>query len=183
MAARPRCRRRGLLPRVVHRLTVPTCAGRSGRLAQAAEHPVIIACFSGDDWIPLLQLLEYVDARVTRTPQYRAVRVRASCAAGQERSQHACLGEVPHGSGVSASAYTRIRVCPGRWRAVVEHSSRRLGGSARRVTVEAASSALTEKTRTVVTDGSGQYRIIDLLPGRYTLTACCRASTPTGGKR
>src|SRR3954452_18399523 len=39
------------------------------------------------------------------------------------------------------------------------------------VTVEAASPALTEKTRTAVTDGSGQYRIIDLPPGTYTLTA------------
>ena len=33
------------------------------------------------------------------------------------------------------------------------------------VTVEASSSALIEKVRSVVTDGSGQYRIIDLRPG------------------
>src|SRR5689334_14230671 len=39
------------------------------------------------------------------------------------------------------------------------------------VTVEAASPALTEKTRTVITDGSGQYRIIDLPPGTYTISA------------
>ena len=39
------------------------------------------------------------------------------------------------------------------------------------VTVEASSPALTEKTRTAVSDGSGQYRIIDLPPGTYTLTA------------
>jgi hypothetical protein len=39
------------------------------------------------------------------------------------------------------------------------------------VTVEASSPALTEKVRTVVTDGSGQYRIIDLPPGTYALTA------------
>ena len=38
------------------------------------------------------------------------------------------------------------------------------------VTVEAASPALTEKVRTAVTDGSGQYRIIDLSPGTYSLT-------------
>jgi hypothetical protein len=38
------------------------------------------------------------------------------------------------------------------------------------VTVEASSSALIEKTRTVVTDGSGQYRITDLPPGSYTVT-------------
>src|SRR4029079_15451033 len=35
------------------------------------------------------------------------------------------------------------------------------------VTVEAASPALIEKTRSAVTDGSGQYRIIDLRPGTY----------------
>jgi hypothetical protein len=39
------------------------------------------------------------------------------------------------------------------------------------VTVEASSPALIEKIRSVVSDGSGQYRIIDLPPGTYTLTA------------
>src|SRR3954470_21365590 len=39
------------------------------------------------------------------------------------------------------------------------------------VTVEASSPALTEKSRTVVTDGNGLYRIIDLPPGTYTVTA------------
>ena len=38
------------------------------------------------------------------------------------------------------------------------------------VTVEAASPALIEKVRTVVSDGSGQYRIVDLRPGTYTVT-------------
>ena len=38
------------------------------------------------------------------------------------------------------------------------------------VTVEAASPALIEKVRTVVTDGSGQYRIVDLRPGTYAVT-------------
>lgn len=38
------------------------------------------------------------------------------------------------------------------------------------VTVEAASDALIEKTRTVVTDGEGVYRIVDLRPGLYTVT-------------
>jgi hypothetical protein len=38
------------------------------------------------------------------------------------------------------------------------------------VTVEAASPALIEKTREAVTDGTGQYRIIDLRPGIYSLT-------------
>jgi hypothetical protein len=38
------------------------------------------------------------------------------------------------------------------------------------VNVEAASPALIEKSRTVVTDGSGQYRIVDLEPGTYSVT-------------
>src|SRR5688572_6694855 len=38
------------------------------------------------------------------------------------------------------------------------------------VTVEAASPALIEKVRTVVTDGAGQYRIIELRPGTYSVT-------------
>jgi len=38
------------------------------------------------------------------------------------------------------------------------------------VTVEAASSALIEKSRAVVTDGAGQYKIIDLRPGTYSVS-------------
>jgi hypothetical protein len=38
------------------------------------------------------------------------------------------------------------------------------------VTVEASSPVLIEKVRTVVTDGSGQYRIVDLRPGTYSVT-------------
>ncbi len=38
------------------------------------------------------------------------------------------------------------------------------------VTVEASSPVLIEKTRSAVTDGSGQYRIVDLRPGTYTVT-------------
>src|ERR687891_696802 len=38
------------------------------------------------------------------------------------------------------------------------------------VTVEAASPALIEKVRSATTDGTGQYRIIDLRPGTYSLT-------------
>jgi hypothetical protein len=38
------------------------------------------------------------------------------------------------------------------------------------VTVEAASDALIEKTRSVITDASGGYRLVDLRPGTYTLT-------------
>src|SRR5262245_50773560 len=44
------------------------------------------------------------------------------------------------------------------------------GGVLPGVTVEAASPALIEKVRTAITDATGQYRIIDLRPGTYTLT-------------
>jgi carboxypeptidase family protein len=38
------------------------------------------------------------------------------------------------------------------------------------VTVEASSPALIERVRSVVTDSEGQYKIIDLRPGTYTVT-------------
>jgi hypothetical protein len=38
------------------------------------------------------------------------------------------------------------------------------------VTVEAASPALIEKVRSVTTDGSGQFRIVDLRPGTYSVS-------------
>ena len=38
------------------------------------------------------------------------------------------------------------------------------------VTVEAASPALIEKVRSVVTDGEGQFKIVDLRPGVYAVT-------------
>jgi len=38
------------------------------------------------------------------------------------------------------------------------------------VTVEASSPALIEKTKAAVADGAGQYRIVDLRPGTYTVT-------------
>ena len=38
------------------------------------------------------------------------------------------------------------------------------------VNVEASSPVLIEKSRTVVTYGTGQYRIVDLKPGTYTVT-------------
>src|SRR2546422_3542046 len=37
------------------------------------------------------------------------------------------------------------------------------------VTVEASSPALIERTRSVVTDAAGQYKIVDLSPGTYTV--------------
>jgi hypothetical protein len=50
---------------------------------------------------------------------------------------------------------------------VVRDSS---GGVLPGVTVEAASPVLIEKVRSVVTDGEGAYRIVDLRPGSYTVT-------------
>jgi hypothetical protein len=44
------------------------------------------------------------------------------------------------------------------------------GGVLPGVTVEAASPALIEKVRSAVTDDTGQYRIVDLRPGTYSLT-------------
>ena len=44
------------------------------------------------------------------------------------------------------------------------------GGALPGVTVEAASPALIEKSRTVTTDGEGRYTIVDLRPGSYTVT-------------
>jgi hypothetical protein len=38
------------------------------------------------------------------------------------------------------------------------------------VTVEASSTALIEKVRSVATDASGQYKIVDLRPGQYTVS-------------
>src|SRR5712672_1729917 len=38
------------------------------------------------------------------------------------------------------------------------------------VTVEAASPVLIEKVRSVITDGTGQFRIVNLLPGTYSVT-------------
>jgi hypothetical protein len=44
------------------------------------------------------------------------------------------------------------------------------GGVLPGVTVEASSPALIEKVRSVSTDGTGQYRIVDLRPGIYSVT-------------
>ena len=44
------------------------------------------------------------------------------------------------------------------------------GGVLPGVTVEASSPALIEKVRTVITDDQGNYKIIDLRPGTYTVT-------------
>jgi len=46
------------------------------------------------------------------------------------------------------------------------------------VTVEATSPALIEKIRVVVTDGQGRYSIVDLRPGRYTVTFTLAGFSP-----
>jgi len=65
-------------------------------------------------------------------------------------------------SAVSVSAQTQGSIT-----GVVKDAS---GGVLPGVSVEAASPALIEKTRTAVTDGSGQYRLESLRPGTYTVT-------------
>ena len=50
------------------------------------------------------------------------------------------------------------------------------------VTVEASSPALIEKVRTAVTDGTGQYRIINLPPGSYVITFTLTGFIPSGVK-
>ena len=50
---------------------------------------------------------------------------------------------------------------------VVKDSS---GGVLPGVTVEASSDVLIEKVRSAISDGSGQYKIVDLRPGTYVVT-------------
>src|SRR5215471_12704507 len=52
------------------------------------------------------------------------------------------------------------------------------GGVLPGVTVEAASPALIEKVRSAITDGTGQYRIVDLRPGTYTVTFTLTGFSP-----
>src|SRR6266850_793677 len=63
---------------------------------------------------------------------------------------------------VPASAFAQASLT-----GVVRDSS---GGVLPGVTVEAASPVLIEKVRSALTDNAGQYRIVDLRPGTYTLT-------------
>ena len=51
------------------------------------------------------------------------------------------------------------------------------GGVLPGATVEAASPVLIEKVRSVVTDANGQYRIVDLRPGPYSVTATLQGFT------
>ena len=64
------------------------------------------------------------------------------------------------------------------WLPAVAHAQSAIAGVVRDtsgavlpgVTVEAASDVLIEKTRAVITDGEGAYRIVDLRPGSYSVT-------------
>src|SRR6476469_10452652 len=69
-----------------------------------------------------------------------------------------------------ASAYAQATLS-----GVVKDAS---GGVLPGVTVEASSPALIEKVRSVVTDDSGQYRIVDLRPGAYVLTFTLTGFSP-----
>ena len=71
-------------------------------------------------------------------------------------SSIACLVLVP------AAAYAQASIA-----GVVKDPS---GAVLPGVTVEAASPALIERVRSVVTDGSGQYKVVDLRPGTYSVT-------------
>jgi len=68
----------------------------------------------------------------------------------------ACVGLIPSG------AYAQVALA-----GTVKDAS---GGVLPGVTVEASSPALIEKTRSAVSDGTGQYRIESLQPGTYTVT-------------
>src|SRR5262245_55347960 len=52
------------------------------------------------------------------------------------------------------------------------------GGVLPGVTVEAASPVLIEKVRSSITDSTGQYRIVDLRPGTYTVTFTLTGFSP-----
>ena len=66
-----------------------------------------------------------------------------------------------------AIAVPAAAVAQGTFTGVVKDAS---GSILPGVTVEARSPALIEGVRSVVTDGTGRYRIVDLRPGMYTLT-------------
>ena len=63
---------------------------------------------------------------------------------------------------VAASAQSRASIA-----GIVKNAS---GAVLPGVTVEASSPVLIEKVRSAVTDGTGQYRITELLPGPYIVT-------------
>ena len=68
---------------------------------------------------------------------------------------------------LSVSAVASAQVSTGSIAGIVRDTS---GAVLPGVTVEAASPALIEKVRSVITDASGNYKIIELRPGTYTVT-------------
>src|ERR1044071_2046442 len=68
---------------------------------------------------------------------------------------------------VSAALIPSIASAQGSIAGVVTDSS---GGVLPGVTVEVASPALIERVRSAVTDGTGQYQVVNLPPGGYTIT-------------
>jgi hypothetical protein len=79
-----------------------------------------------------------------------------------QRALVVCLGVLALTLVMSSSAAAQGAIT-----GVVKDAS---GGVLPGVTVEAASPALIEKVRSVSSDASGQYRIVDLRPGTYTVT-------------
>lgn len=69
--------------------------------------------------------------------------------------------------GILIPAAARAQQAPGGIAGVVKDTS---GAVLPGVTVEASSPALIEKVRSVVSDGQGQYKIVDLRSGTYTVT-------------
>jgi hypothetical protein len=88
----------------------------------------------------------------------RVVRLRD----GQNRD-----GRNTSGVGCDRGAYSNGGLAQSALAGTVKDSS---AGVLPGVAVEATSPALIEKVRTVVTDGTGQYRIEDLRPKTYTIT-------------
>jgi carboxypeptidase family protein len=68
---------------------------------------------------------------------------------------------------VGTSRWTSAQTSPASIAGTVRDST---GAVLPGVTVEASSPALIEKVKAALTDGSGQYRIVDLRPGVYTVT-------------
>jgi hypothetical protein len=86
----------------------------------------------------------------------------SGCGESDDEIRDACVCvavgcRAPSGSGYAQAAIT----------GVVKDTS---GGVLPGVTVEVASPVLIEKVRTVSTDGTGQYRVVDLRPGTYSVT-------------
>jgi hypothetical protein len=77
------------------------------------------------------------------------------------------VGVLAVGALLLLSAFASAQTLPTAIAGVVRDTS---GAVIPGVTVEAASDALIEKVRTVVTDEHGEYKIVDLRPGVYTVT-------------